>query len=488
MNGWSCVRVTMSFLWALALGGCPGPDGTPDSGTVEPDAGPRDGGSTRDGGGALDAGMSDAGPVEDGNDSIATAEAMSEANGIFGAEGELAPPGSDLDFFSFQAAVSGAWQIAVAANPEGEPNVIDPVMTLFDSDGTALATNDNRFPASEGSRDPELLTMLPEPGTYYVSVQDRCSIDPGACSEDHLAGIVDTTFALSVAPIDPATPGIASEGAEPNDTINSATSTDYAPSGAGEYRTMIGYGEWTPGDVDGFALDIPADVSAEAGARAHARVAFPPSGSAGNGGSARLGVITVFDVGAFDAVVARLDYGAASDLESERPELLVPVVPGRSYVLTLEEGPAAIGGTAPFYFFLHDLVSGGRLETAETANAMIGDAETLSSADGSHRIDGDLPQGDLDHLTTSTAGAELLDVVCEGASAGSGVTLRATVFGDDRLTVLGSATETAGARIELPAVDVSGEASVVLRVEPVVHDTENSGYWYRCALDLRSTP
>jgi len=83
--------------------------------------------------------------------------------------------GGDVDFFSFSTALGGS----VYFDIDNAVFTFDPILSLFDGDGTLIAFDDDSFPAdalpeNEGSESPldSFLGVfnLPGPGTYYIAV------------------------------------------------------------------------------------------------------------------------------------------------------------------------------------------------------------------------------------------------------------------------------------------------------------------------------
>src|SRR5687767_3829216 len=103
--------------------------GMPDAGRISVDSGPRP----------------DAGPPPgDGNDTPATADEI-----MIGAKsptaGVLNPPGDD-DWYTFEGMADQWVQILTTANMDDDPEMVDTVLTLYDSTMTQIAENDDRVP------------------------------------------------------------------------------------------------------------------------------------------------------------------------------------------------------------------------------------------------------------------------------------------------------------------------------------------------------
>src|SRR5688500_2607994 len=153
------------FVLALGAVACGDDDrtgGNPDTGSMTLDGGPADTGRR-------DAPRPDRFvPMGDGNDSFAEAETL-EFGPMMPGTGAL-NPAMDSDFYTFEG-MAGQWVwISTTANPDDDPTMVDTVITLYDSTMNQIAENDDGVPRI--NVDSEIITRLPDTGTYYIEVQE----------------------------------------------------------------------------------------------------------------------------------------------------------------------------------------------------------------------------------------------------------------------------------------------------------------------------
>ncbi len=487
--------VAMGLLSVVACGdsGTGGSGGSSDGGNGGSGAGVTDGGmggtpvTTNGGNGG------GGGTPGDGNDTIATAEAMDENMGAFIGQGELDPADEDVDFFSFTG-TAGPWLIFADAKPDDDPfadGYLDVVVTVFDSNGMQIAQNDDPFPRN--SQDSSIYTILPSNGTYYVKVEEFCVFAPaGTCPATYFDDLSDLAFGVFALPLDPTENSTVPEATEPNDTVATGAVMEYETTGtAGEYYLSIAYGEWaTTPDTDGIAFTVPADLAFGAETRPSATFVFPPPSTDGNGSSLEPGVIEALDSNGI--VVSRFDMSAETS-DPDRAELNFPVTPGSTYFLRATNGPAAADGGAPFYFAIHGNGGGNPVETAEAGNNNLLTAEALSPATGvdSYFVEGDIGPADLDHFSISVLDA-YVSVSCSSARYGSGVqNFEATILkasDGTTLSVASNDTESLTESLLIQDIPTGGETALVVRLEKSGQDATNTGTQYRCGFHFNPMP
>ncbi|MFO0548272.1 MAG: pre-peptidase C-terminal domain-containing protein [Polyangiaceae bacterium] len=425
------------------------------------------------------------GMTGDGNDTIATATPMDAANGAFQGSGDLDPAQTDVDFFSFDG-TAGPILIATDAKPDADPfadGYIDLVVTLFDANGNQIAQNDDPFPRF--TQDSEIYTILPTDGKYFVKVEEFCEFAGAVtgCDQAYFDAITETAFAVSAIPLDPAQNSVVEETNEPNDAVANATPMEYEPvSGmAGSYYLSVAYGDYMDQtDKDSIAFTIPADEAVDVGTRLSASFALPAPGTDGNGSARNPGVIEILDATG-TTVLSRFDMSSEPN-DPNRVELSVPVIPGGTYLFRNTAGPAAAGGSMPFYYVLHSTRNGNPLETAEATNNVQATAEALTQASGvqSYFVEGDLGAGDVDHFLLDVLDAKI-SITCAGARMGSGLqNLKATVLNASNSMVIGSASESISTDLLLQDAAVNGATQVVVKLEKSGQDATNTGTAYRC--------
>lgn len=426
-------------------------------------------------------------PTGDGNDTLETADALEEEDGVFAAQGELDTPDVDVDFFSFPGTAGQPIYIGSDAKPDTDEFAdfyIDLVVTLFDSEGNQIAQNDDPFPRS--SNDSSFYTVLPEDGTYYLKVEEFCEFaEPGTCPGTYFDDLSDIAFAVFVIPLDPADESVFPEATEPNDTQATAADMEYAPvdgGDPGQYYLSINYGDLAAGDTDGVLFSPPDDLVIDAGSRATAEFLVPPPGADGNGSSINPGIIEVFNI-TQNQIVARFDMSDET-ADTDRATLNFPVTLADEYFVTLQTGSSAGGGGEPFYFLVHGNGQGNPLETEELLNNVPATAEELDAADGvdSYFVEGDLPAADVDYFRVSVLDVNF-GLICGSEREGSGARgFKATVYGSDGTTQIATKTENATPTgvLRLTEVDPGANTELVIKIEKGSQDPEVTSNFYRC--------
>lgn len=434
-------------------------------------------------------------PIGDGNDTIETADELEEDAGVFAIQGDLDPPDTDVDFFSFPGTAGQAVLIGSDAKPDTDEFAdfyVDLVVTLFDADGNQIAQNDDPFPRS--SNDSSFYTVLPSDGTYFLKVEEFCEFaDPGVCPSTYFDDLSDTAFAVFVIPLDPTTESVFPEATEPNDTEATAAEMEYAPvegGDPGQYYLSINYGELVAADADGVTFSPPDDLVIDAGSRATAEFIIPPPGSDGNGSSINPGVIEVLNL-TTSQIVARFDMSDET-ADTDRATLNFPVNLADDYLLTLATGSSAGGSGEPFYFLVHGNGQGNPLETEEALNNLPATAEEITQADGvdSFFIEGDLPAADVDYFRVPVLDVNF-GLICGSERDGSGARgVKATVYASDGTTQIATKTENATPTgiLRLTEVDPGANTELVIKIEKGSQDPEVTTNFYRCGFHFSPPP
>lgn len=455
-------RITTSLAVLLALG-C-GPSGGTDTGIIDiPDAPMTDGGMP-----AVDAPRDTPAVTGDGNDTFATAE---EAMLGVATGGAIATPG-DLDYFQFTGE-AGQWiQIVTEANPDDNPEMIDTVVTLYDSAMNQIAENDDSPPRV--NTDSEITTRLPTAGTYYVLVQEFSTWMPPAPPAPE--GEPSYEYELTVAALN-LEAEVVNVDEELGDTAAEAQALSLVTTTAPNLFGIV-VGELNDAtDVDVYSFSVltadPVNFSVD----------IMPSGADGFGSTAVPAHIWVTDADAADAIIARID---PNDLDSVDPSL-----PMGNYNLWIEHGGAA--GSNDFYVLKVFQLGENPLEMMETENDVAATPEALTFAANmtggvSGFILADLPDGDTDYYGIEIAADATISAVCGSRSSGSGVEgLTIALLEDDGTTVLGMDTETAteGALIGGGTMALPIEAgSYLLRITQTGQDPEVTGTFVRCGVHV----
>ncbi len=361
------------------------------------------------------------GTAEDESTSCADAVAMEELENSLGGtfyEGTaILNPAGDEDFFTFTAE-AGQWiQISTDGNPDDDPAMIDPVVTLYNADGsTQLAEADDQTPRL--TTDSELFYRVPEAGTYCARVMEFSE-----WNGDTPEGDPSYSYRLITLPVDF---DIYDHYNEDSDATTAASNDDIANAQTGlsmnvgdtgmEFTQLAGMLE--PGDdVDVFEFTAPTATLAIG-------TTFGPSGTDGYGSTKGPGLLQIRESDG-TTVLAQLDYQNGSDGFSS-----VPVTAGNTYYVWVER-PDTTVGTNDFYFMKYSTadVVNHQESTPDTTNDVYGTADSDPSPQTdpntgtiSHFIGGNMPVGDTDWWSFGTVPAgNQVAIACSSQRAGSGV-------------------------------------------------------------------
>jgi len=423
------------------------------------------------GGGDTDAGMTgtDAGdrdsavpPMGDGNDSFADADPIE-----LGADptmGRIGTPG-DGDYYSFEG-TAGQWMIlSTEANPDDDPEMVDTVITLYDSSMTQIAENDDSVPRF--NTDSELITRLPSDGTYYVLVREF-SDWAGETPE----GQADFNYSLSVASLNTGATAVNLDAEGGND-VASAQALGYNVD-TSDFGIVVG--DFADGsDVDVFSFSV-------AGGKNNIQFEMMPSTADGYGSTSSIGRLWITN-GDGSEIIARIAIDETNGLTEIQPNL-----PDGDYNVFVENDGAP--GANGFYVLkAYRFGTDNDPETDDTANDDVStpDALTVMDDEGVRRgfILATLGDGDTDHFSFELMDGEQINVFCGSATAGSGVQgLSATVLMADGTEVSGaSGTETATDGIAIEEVTAAA-GTYVLRLTKTGQDAEVTGNWVRCGVAM----
>jgi hypothetical protein len=444
------------------------------------------------------------GPV--GNHTFETAKAIGIDATAY-TNGTLTNPMTSKDFYKFEG--TAGQRIAVATIAKGEQDdpfdntYLDLVVTVYDSTKTAIATQDDPWPRT--SNDPQLYTVLPSAGTYYVEVQE-CSQAYGSsvCSDPAL--ITNKTYQVAIFTIDnlgPPTPAL--EGATDQDgtsgnaialTFNSAGTVDAGIGGNQYYRHIIGGGLQSGSDIDVFSFTLPAD-SLIIDATYRPTVSFylqVPGVTSGDGSTSNMKAWIVDSTdSSIIASVDQANYGEDFAADNGPAEISVPVQLNHQYFLYVQNGGTA--GARDFYYLMRDDDNYfGPIETANVTNDVLATPETMATqadADGSdwYGVSGNInTAGDVDHYSFAlNSGLTHINVVCGAQRIGSGLRgFKATLMKTDGTPVAsGSVTEVANTDMILKQIPVpASTTSLILKVEAASQDATVTSTNYRCQVHV----
>jgi hypothetical protein len=445
---------TLALGAALIAGGCGDDDTTTDDmGTVDMFTGTD--------AFTADEGVPDMGdPSGDGNDSFETADPIELGTPVADA---VIDPAGDQDFYSFTGE-EGQWVIlSTEANPDDDPEMVDTVLTLYDSSMTQIAENDDGIPRF--NTDSEIITRLPAAGTYYVRV-----LEFSDWADDTPEGMASFTYELLVAALDPDAVGVTVD-AEGGDDVASSQNIGLSTSADGDFGLLVG--DLRDGsDVDVYSFSVTAS-------KPNAQFTVLPADVDGNGSTALPSAVWVTDMAGTE-IIGRVDPSALPELS--------PGLPEGQYKLWIEHGGSA--GSNDFYVLkVFRLTSDNPPEEDEVANGVAATAEplTLADDDGDGISNGfilaELPDADVDHFSFAVEAGDVVSAFCGSRTAGSGVIdLTATITDVTGVTELGSDTETATEAVAIEELDVGGAGTYLLRLEKDSQDAEVTGDWVRCGV------
>jgi hypothetical protein len=375
---------------------------------------------------------------------------------------ELGPTGvlhpvrsaAQLDYFSFEAQ-AGEVYVITAVRGRFSPN---NVISFYDSQREKVAENDVGWLWPGDLVDARLVVRARESGAHFVVLEDRELTDEVFAIE----GIPEFFYRVTVMQVGPSTPGFVWESGDGDEPTVVAFTTDAASGVA--YATVIG--ELGGDEIDRFELH-GADAQVLVG---HVH----PGGVTGNGSSLIDGVIGVHDTS--EQLVAEID-------RARGVQFIHPPLQDADYTLSVRSD-GSLGDNA---FYAIDLVllndnpseSATDNDTPETAQSI----ELLGGFLRRGTILAELPALDRDYFAFQTMPGDVVDVICEGESAGSGVRgLKAEIL-DPQDAVLGDATETLAAGLVLSKVQTAEPGTHYLRLSSETPDgAEAAPAWVRCAV------
>lgn len=332
----------------------------------------------------------------------------------------------------------------------------DVVISLYDADHTLLAQNDEGAIWPGAPVDARLVARLPADGDYYVTVDD-----PYTPPEFFQASFSLLYYHLRLHAVSDGVAGFAiADGSEPHAaTFAHDEKTGY------DFITLVGELGAEPNsfDLDGLA--------------AHALIGHVQlSGTMGNGSSAAGGEVQISD--ADGHVLAHID-------RSQDQAAIDPPVEAASYQITVSAGGEL--GDDPYYVLDFVMLDDNLREQDEAGNGELAGAEPVDLQGTISRrglLLVELPEADVDYYKLDAMESELIAVTCEGESGGSGVRGLTAELRDDTDLVLGSATETATANLQLDPVTISRTGTYYVRLtsETPKADTGSIAPWTRCAV------
>ncbi len=455
------MRALIACVVFLAVG-CGGDPDPVDAGPMMTDAGPMT---------TTDAEVDGATPpTGDGNDSFADADMLDISGDPATVMARIGTPG-DRDYYRFDG-TAGQWLIlSTDANPDGDPMMVDTVITLYDSSMTMIAENDDAQPRN--NTDSEIVTRLPADGTYYVLVQEWSQW----ANDMPFEGQADYNYELSVARLNVDAAAVTLE-AEAGDDVASAQALGYNVD-TSDFGILVGDFR-DDSDVDVFSFTVTAG-------KENIRMMMMPSGAAGYGSTTAVGRMWITNADGTE-IIARVSISESTDPMVASMVNIQPNLPPGDYNFFVENGGAP--GSNGFYVLkLWRFSTDNDPETDDAANDDPTMAQALSMMDdmGTRRgfVLARVGDGDTDHFSFDVMGTEQINVFCGSATAGSGVQgLTATVLDSTGAPVpMGAATETASVAIAIRELAVS-PGTYLLRLTKTGQDAAVTGTWVRCGVGL----
>ncbi|MBM65567.1 MAG: hypothetical protein CMH55_04955 [Myxococcales bacterium] len=408
----------------------------------------------------------------DGNDSFETAETITINRGFNG----VIDPAGDVDYYKF-AGEAGVWITTYTeANPNDQDELLDTVITLYDSEQIQLAENDNL--AERNAADSSMILRLPYTGNYYLKVQDRST---WALNQNPRGG-TNFTYRVVAATMNMDATQVNVDMEAGNDE---ATAQELGWTASGSGYILGGLTDAQDVDVYAFSVAEPAEGEEVLG---HLEVDVKAAGVSGNGSTSTVGRIWITDA-ANTGTIARVRY-------SRTVTGIEPALPPGDYLLWVNhpsQGSAIAvpPGDNDFYVMTLRLRGDNVPEAAEETNNDIATPEMVELADqGGGRRSGfilaQLGADDVDHFGLSALETEgRISVVCRSRLAGSGIrSLKAELWpagGGDRI-----AQDTEGAEmVYIQNASIEGGQDYVVKLTKSGQEDDVSGHWVRCGFHLR---
>jgi hypothetical protein len=456
-------------------------DGGVDSGTDTDADTDSDSDSDTDADGGTDESTSCADAVTLNLDNIALIGAFSDMN--------------DEDFFVFTATADQWLEFYTNYAGDDIEGVIDPVLSLYNEDGTTLlASADDSVPRG-ASRDAIFDYHVATAGTYCLKIE---TFDHWA-SAAQAVGITNWTYNVAALVMSPDTAGGITMDTEPNETLDDGTAINLVDSTTAGYQIswLLGMGD-AAGDVDVYSM-TPASGTVMA------TFGFRPSGPGGpgvqgHGSTMDLGVVDlVDDIG---GVIARLDIANGSD------EMSVPVDAGEVIGLEIQGAADWTPGANDFYATVVTtsqtdnpaeddettaldggvLPSGGN-DTLTTANTI--DFTNDGVANRGYVLGFIDPNDDVDYFEVPVEAGETLNLACGALRSGSGVQSAVFSIVDSTDTMVQTETETAGIDVSwgdtaygasMEGITIETTGTYYLKVSGGGQDATVQSRFYRCGL------
>lgn len=397
------------------------------------------------------------------------------AGGTFYRGSGTIDPAGDIDYYTFDVSAGDWVGLIVSANPDGDPGLLDSVITLYDETGaTQLAGNDDSV--TSGSVDSELYYHSTEDQTLCVSITDYSDEGDSAF-----------TYDLAVLPIDFDLYDEFNEDTEPNDDTAAAQTLTTTDAGTDQVFTRVAGILDSDTDADVYQFDTPANTAA-------ATWSFTPSDTDGYGSTSSTGIVRIYDSDE-TTVLAELDQQAGSS------GFFLPLAPTTTYYVEVNAPAGGALGSNPFY--VQNLVTSTTInpqEMDDTANNDAATAEVATPIAGngivSHYIGGTLSgASDTDWWSFDATAGDSIALACSSWRIGSGVRdATVSVFEDPMGSALQTETENEAEDLlwsdtttaTMSPVPVSTTATHYFRIEASTFDATVTGRYYSCGIHVLS--
>ena len=375
-------------------------------------------------------------------------------------------PAGDTDYYRFEGE-QGQWLIiSTDANPDADDAMVDTVITLYDSDRTRVAQNDNY---DSGEYDSRIVIRLPSTDSYYLKVQDTQNTGGGAPRGER-----SFTYVLKIQNLNLDAEQVNLDTEAGNDAA-SAQTLDWSE--RYHYAWIIG-GFETAEDVDVYSFSIPD--SDEAGDRTQFDMNIYKASASGNGSTARVGRVWITDDQG--GIVARLS--PENDFVNFSPN-----IPAGDYKFWVEH-PGGDVGANDFYTLLVYRRSDNDPEAEEETNGTLASAETLTLEQNGSLMSvfflSQMGDGDVDYFEVDLPANRRMSIACRSRLSGSGVVGLTVALHNAQDEEISSDTE-GNERIYIRDANsgLTEAGPVYLKLTKESQDPEVSSTFVRCGVHTR---
>jgi hypothetical protein len=408
---------------------------------------------------------------------------------------------------------ANAVSIITPAPADTENNIIDTVVTLFDSTGKKiLAEDDDAYPRS--NTDSQLFSDLPTTGQYFYTVQSCASaFSAAACGTEAPTIFAYETFVADVGKLNGTTEGsltysiseVYAGKAQTGLTANAVPIPYTVTKNAVGVAAVDGDGFTATANTHVFSFTVPAGLTPTTGSRLRTDFWLQPIGiNNGDGSTGNVKTwITAADGTTIIGQANEVNYKDGDDFTDGPLDLSVPVTSGSQYFLFVQDFVTPPSATDS-YFFLHTLGDGNPLQVAGGGNISAATAQVLKTTTtqpGSYFVDGDITAVGTQYWyeVDPPTGAKTVSTTCSSARSGSGVMgltidLQAQVGATGTPTSIVGPTmnkvETASGDLAIPVQTAAagltlptGATKMFLIVSATGQSTTVTGTSYECAVN-----